>query len=753
MRTAFNLALSMSTVLAAIFASGTAVAQTGAAPAADGGDAIVVTAQKREQRLIDVPVSVSAVAAETLTAQNLVSLSDYYTRIPGIQLSGNNTSNVSLRGISTGGNTNPTVAILIDDVQFGSSTFLGRPPLPDLDPATLQRVEVLRGPQGTLYGASSLGGLIKYVTKDPSTSEFSGRAELGVNTVNDGGEGWSVRGSVNAPIITDKVGLSVSGFYRDDPRYIDSIIAARKDVNKREVYGGRAALIVHPIDILTVTLSALYQKQNTAGSSLIDICSACAPLPAAGSAQRVVTFDARGLPDRRTARAAVVPTTNEVQLYTARFALDLDAMQMTSISAWGRTEQATASDSTARFGGALEAFAGYPAGQTYIFGEPLLTNKFTQELRFSNQGAQFDWLAGLFYTNERSALSQTITRSGSAPALVAYRGENLSTYEEKAAFADLTWHVTGQFDIQGGLRYAQNEQNYRVLSVIDPAAQALFGPGEDSLFTSKEDAVTWLVAPTYRFNRDLMAYARVASGYRPGGPNTQTPGAAPTFGSDTVMSYELGLKGTVLDNRLTFDIAAFQVNWKDIQLQNTALPSQFAFFENGKRARSRGVEMSGSLKAWEGFTVDANATILNAKLTESIDPSTTSVQRLFGQAGSRLPYSAKFTGNLSMQQDFALTDSATAYVGFNVNYVGNRIGLLNQDSTRAVLQRAKLPSYTVVDLRAGVSIDRRWSVNAYVRNLFDKMGITSVDTRNGTQLPQAVFITPRTIGLTLSATF
>ncbi|MGC4252605.1 MAG: TonB-dependent receptor [Sphingobium sp.] len=757
MRVSFKAALGISSAIASLAVTSTAMAQAGDATGNSGGDEIVVTAQKREQRLLDVPVAVSAVSSGSLIEQNLVSIRDFATRIPGLQISGSTTQDIALRGVTTGGGTNPTVAVLIDDVQFGSSTYLGKPPLPDLDPATLQRVEVLRGPQGTLYGASSLGGLVKYVTKDPSTTDFSGHVEVGAGSVKDGTEGWSVRGSINAPIVADKIGLSVSGFYRNDPRYIDTILPSDstlvKNATRNEVYGGRAALILHPVDILTVTLSALYQKQNAQGPTAINICSACAPIPAAGSAPVTVTFDPRGVSDLRTASAAIVPTENEIQLYTARLALDLDAMQITSVTAWGRNEQATAADSTSRFGTALEYYAGYPTGQTYIFAQPLLTNKFTQELRFSNQGSQFDWLAGLFYTNERSNLRQVITRTGSESDLTVYDGSNISTYEEKAVFADLTYHVTDRFDVQGGLRYAQNQQSYRVLSVIETSAQALFGSGEDSLFQSKENAITWLVTPSYRFNPNLMTYVRVASGYRPGGPNTDTPGAAATFKSDSVVSYEWGVKGALLDDRLTFDATLFHVAWKDIQLQNTALPSQFTFFENGKKARSRGFEMSGQYRPWNGFAIDANATILDAVLTQSIEATTDTVQRLAGKAGDRLPYSAKFSGNLSMQQDFALSDSIGAFAGFNLNYVGNRMALFNQNSTSAVIARAKLPSYTVVDLRAGLNFNGRWKANIYVRNLFDKEGITSIATTNGTTLPQATFITPRTIGLTLSADF
>lgn len=754
-------------VTSALCACGTtssALAQEAPESAPAHSNEIVVTAQKRTERLLDVPVAVSAVSSESLVDQNLVSIRDFYTRIPGIQLSGSTTQDISLRGVNTGGGTNPTVAILIDDVQFGSSTYLGRPPIPDIDPATLQRVEVLRGPQGTLYGASSLGGLIKYVTKDPSTSDFSGRIEVGANSARHGGEGWSARGSLNVPIVTDKIGVSVSGFYRDDPRYVDSIIPEPspdgtlvEDANKNEVWGGRAALIVRPTEILTFTLSALYQRQNAAGSSSIPVCTSCSTAPGAATP---VVYDPRGVPDLRTARSAIVPIENEIQLYTGRVDLDLEPMQITSITAWGRSEQANTSDATSRFGPPLLEDVGiYPAGGTYLLSQPILTNKFTQEIRFSGQGDTIDWLAGVFYTNERTSFAQAINRIGNDPNLLVYQGSNISTYEEKAAFGDATFHAGEKFDIQFGIRYAANQQTYRVFSTIDVPAQAIFGPGEDHLFTSKEDAITWLVTPSYKFTPDLMGYIRIASGYRPGGPNTQTEGAAPTFDSDEVMNYEVGLKGSVFDRLLTFDIAAFQIDWRNIQLQNTAIPSQFQFFENGKAARSRGIEAATTIRPWQGFSIDANATLLDATLTETLDPTTLSapgvpgVQRLLGLAGDRLPYSAKFTGNLSMQQDFELTESLGAYFAFNINHIGNRFGLFNQNSASAVIPRVKLPAYTAVDLRAGVTVNDMWKLNLYVRNLFDKRGVSSVDARNGTQLPQAVFVAPRTIGFSLSADF
>ena len=744
----------LATVVAAVFPSlAQAQDQTeGPSAGAEAGE-IVVTAQKRTERLIDVPVSVSSVASVNLIRQNIVGLRDFSTRIPGITVAGNSTQSIAIRGVSTGGGTNPTVAILIDDVPFGSSTYLGKPPIPDFDPAVLERVEVLRGPQGTLYGASSIGGLVKFVTREPDTKVFSARAEIGGNTVADGGQGWSARGSANIPIVEDRVALSVNGFYRKDPQWLDAIVpegARVKDANENKVWGGRAALLLKPTDNFTLTLSALYQKSRNALQSPanVPICSTCATTPS------TITFDPST--DSQTAVSSVVPTLGKLELYSARGVLDVGFGQLISITAWGRSRVDSTADLSSRFRRPLETIASppYPAGGTYLFAEPIDTNKFSQELRLTGFGKTADWMVGMFYTNEDSKIRQAIIRPDFAAPI--YDGNNISSYQEKAAFADITFHLTKQFSVQFGGRYANNQQDYNVISTIAVPAQHLFGLNENSLYRSKENAFTWLIAPTYHFSRDLMAYARVATGYRPGGPNTVS--SNPTFEHDTTTNYELGLKGTVLDRMITFDVALYQVDWKDIQLQNTALPSQFVFFTNGKRARSRGVESQLTVRPWSGMTLDANATIGKSELTQTLSRSTDDQQTLAGAAGDRLPYSTRFTGNLSVQQEFPLSSDLSGRVGFNVNHVGNRFGDLNQDisnrgSSAAPFGRPKLPAYTLVDLTAGLSVAKRFEINLYVRNLFDKRTPLIVDTGNGVRSPQAIFSTPRIAGINISVQY
>src|SRR5580704_13705937 len=185
---------------------------------------IVVTAQKREERQQDAPVPTTALGGQTLIDSNQLRLQDYYTSVPGLNLTNNGggQSVVAIRGLTTGAGANPTVGIVVDDAPFGSTRSLAGSFAPDIDPGDLARVEVLRGPQGTLYGASSLGGLIKFVTADPSTDHLSGRVQTGISDVYNGNQlGYNVRGSINVPL-SDAVAVRASGFTREDPGYIDN---------------------------------------------------------------------------------------------------------------------------------------------------------------------------------------------------------------------------------------------------------------------------------------------------------------------------------------------------------------------------------------------------------------------------------------------------------------------------------------------------------------------------------------------------
>lgn len=748
-------AFAISTAIAALTASCPARAQE--APVADtdsgSGSEIIVTAQKRSERLLDVPVAISAISADTLTTQNLNRLSDFYNQVPGLQYSGQRVAAISLRGVTTGSATAPTVALLVDDVQFGGTTATGQPPLPDFDASAISRVEVLRGPQGTLYGASSLGGLIKYVLKEPDTRDLSGRIEAAGVAMSHGDTGYALRGSVNVPL-TDWLAVNGSAFKRDDAPYLDNARTGKKDVNTREVWGFRGAVLVQPSDNFKFIFSALHQKQDAINSDLavtgggVRICVACTTGPNAATA--ITTFEP--VDGDLTINSLDSLNLSKYKLYSGRAELDLGGATVTSITAWSRADNVITSDVTAVFGGLLRARYGLAERPTVQIANADATHKFSQELRVAGDAGPVSWLVGGFYTVEHATTDQSLIMSGSRDG-IPYVGTGPGSYREYAGFADLTWHVTDKLDVQVGGRYASNKQKNFSNLVLDGPVEGVFGSTGTVSANSKDNAFTWLISPSYHFSSDIMAYARIASGYRPGGPNIGSPPGAPaSFGPDRVVNYELGFKGKVVPDLLTIDASLFQIDWTDIQLQGADPVTSLTFVANGGKARSRGLEFAANLSPWAGMSVDANIAFTDATLTQDI-LTLQGGAGFLGYSGDRLPFSSKVAGSIVANQSFDLASDLEANVGFSLIYVGDRAAAFQTNSPDASRPRILIPGYTVFDLRGGLVYDRDWSIGLYVRNLFDKRGVSVADNRNGTTTPTALFIQPRSFGVTLARNF
>lgn len=706
-------------------------AQTAPVEEIDNSGDIIVTAQKRNERLQDTPVPVTALDTSKLADRNLTRLQDYFTEVPGLSLNaqGNGKTNIILRGITTAAFGNPTVAVSIDDVPYGATnaTADGQLVQPDLDPSDLERIEVLRGPQGTLYGASSLGGLIKYITKDPSTESFSGRVQGDINTVRKGEIGYAARGSINVPL-GDTLAVRASGYTRRSPGYVDNIVSGEKDVNRIDVVGGRVALLFRPNETLKVKLAA--QHQYTQGDGTARTTTNFSLEPTVGDLQQ------RYLPDSGMFRTRST-------LLTANIDLDFDTVNIRSVTGYGRNANRERSD--------FSRSVGEPAAE---LDNNMRTEKFTQELRFSGRpGETIEWMIGGFYTKENSKSLQKIERvtpiTGApvSPALTnIFTADFPSSYEELAAFGALTVNFSPKFNIQGGLRYSGNRQT---IFEADSGEFAGTLPGQPPVISadtaSSDNSLTFLVVPQYKFSRDLMIYARVASGYRPGGPNGaifSDPTLPKSYSADTTMNYEAGIKGSLFDRHFTFDISTYYIDWDKVHLQ--LIVSGLSIFTNGGKASSQGVEGAFQFRTDSGLTLSANGAYGIAKLEE--DPPAA----IPADKGTRLPFSPKFSGSVSADQEFALNSEWTASIGGTVSHVGQRFGPF-----RPVASRLNLPSYTTFDLRAGIKNDD-WSVNLYARNITDKRGVLSA-AAEGSQAITGVFgvnyVQPRTFGISVARNF
>lgn len=695
---------------------------------------IIVTAQKREERLQDVPVPVTAISAQQLVDSNQLRLQDYYTRIPGLNVMPEASSSfqqLSIRGIMSGLYTNPTVGITVDDVPYGSSTFLGGgggTVMPDIDPADLARVEVLRGPQGTLYGASSMGGLLKFVTVDPSIDGISGRIETGVNHVYNGAElGYGARGSVNVPF-SDTLAVRASGFSRQDPGYIDNVQTGQRGVNKTDVDGGRLSALWRPSDLFSLKVSALLQDSKGHGMPDVDV------QPGLGDLQQSELRGTGGY-DRK------------LQAYSANLTTKLGGVDLTAVTGYNVNAFSDSYD--------LTYFAGPYTNSVFgVTGTPLVENdkttKFTQELRLSAPiGQHFEWLLGGFYSHEASDYNFSYLAENSGTGAVIGQALHTNwqvTFSEYAAFADLTYHATDRFDVQVGARESHIMETYNESDVgpfvplFDGVPSPLIRPEVDT----NANAFTYLVTPRFRLSSDLMLYARLASGYRAGGPNAvyAGPGTPSHYNPDKTQSYEIGVKGDFLDRTLSVDASVYYIDWKDIQISLINPQTGITYNANGSQAKSQGIELSVESRPLTGLTITGWVAWDEAVLTQAFPLASAT----YGASGDRLPYSSRFSANLSVEQDFPLTSRVTGFVGAAASYVGDRLGEFTGSP-----QRQDLPGYTKTDLRAGTKFDS-WTVNAFVNNVADKRGLLNGGLG---QFPPFgfVLIQPRTVGLSASRDF
>ncbi|HKD21452.1 MAG TPA: TonB-dependent receptor [Rhizomicrobium sp.] len=706
-------------LLGSLLLAGTSVfALAASAEPNNGVETIIVTAEKRAEAAKDVPMSLTVVGEDELNKLNLRDFEDLAAQVPGLAVTEADPTHPSLilRGINAGGD-GSTVGTYLDETPYGSSNALanGVDTAPNLDTFDMQRVEVLRGPQGTLYGAGTEGGLLKFVTNAPDTRGFDDAFELGGITMNHGGVGSSVRAMVNVAL-TDDLAVRAVGFDVRTPGYIDDPALNEKGLNSTTSFGGRVSILWKPTDKISVRLNAMQQQLDDRGDSVEDVIVQNGKIsPIYG--------------DYVQKRAASTPGGVRYYLYNATINWDLDFATLTSASSFTKLHDYTFGDDTAFLGAGVQGF--------------LNQGRFIQEVRLaSDPGATgpLDWLVGFYYANEHDTLHQDVVTAFETPP--SFESLNLnSTYVETTGFANATYHVFSNFDVGAGLRYATDSQNSTEILTIPPIGQVAGG-------SSAHDHLTWSADARYHLDDNTMFYGRVATGWRAGGPNDLPPGAPPgvprAFAPDSLTDYEVGVKSTLPEWNLTFDADVYAIEWRDIQLLEFV--QNFNINGNGGRANSKGAEANVTWLPIDRLTLNLNASYNDAHLSED-------ATAVGGLAGNALPYSPKWSGTLSGDYEFQPIDDFTPYVGASLHYIGVRGG-----GFTAGFPELMLPDYTTFDIRVGVSWEK-WSVELYGKNLNNAMGISafapyggsaaSVVPPNPLPAANASIIEPRIFGIVL----
>lgn len=696
---------------------------------------VVVTATRRREPAREVPMQVNVLNADDLQRSGAKSMTDYVSSEPGVDLNsrgGSGSGQVSIRGVTTGVQTGPTVGMYVDDVSFGSSTAYGQGSAFALDMSLLDlnHIEILRGPQGTLYGAGAMGGLLKYVTNEPDSTQFSGLASAGVSATQHGGLNNTVNAVLNVPLKTDVAALRISAFNEHDAGYVDAVGAqAGQRIDRGDTTGARASLLLTPTDKLTIRATATTQNTNRNGSNYVD-------------------YGPNGQPvegDLTRKLDAPEPFHQNLQLYSLGVEYDFGWARLNAISSYQSINSSLPQDLTPEYGPILAA-QGLDLA-TVTAPDIATTKKYTQEFRLTSPANRsIEWLAGLYYTHESSTIIQGLqsTLAGGATGPSIESLDVPSTYREYAAYGDLTWHIAPRFSLTGGLRVAHNNQTYeQTLSGL------LVGPTTSSSATSSDTSKTYMLTARYAVTANSNVYARIASGYRPGGPNVRlvdpvtgmpVSGAA-SFQPDSLWTYEAGYKADLLDKKLSVEMAVYDIRWKNIQQFGSV--DGLSRIVNAGDADIKGLEVSTTLRPTRNWNFSAGLSLINARLTRG-DPSTDS------RAGDPLPDSAHVSATLSGTYLFNLGPYAS-YAGATERLVSQRhAGFASSTSRPDYL----MPGYAMTDLQAGIDF-KRFSVAFFARNVFNRRALLSANTALGPiGGPTLVSVAqPRTIGVTLTAPF
>jgi len=696
---------------AAVAISGIAAAQTtaggstGAETGASQLEEIVVTATKRPERVRDISSSVSAYDEAALESLGAESFSDYLTRTPGVVFNASIPGNspAIIRGVATTtgiAQAQGTTGYFIDDVPMTDPFYSAG--IPDIDTFDVDNVTVLRGPQGTLFGSSSMGGAINYQAARPDPSQLQAHFRGNWDRNQENENGYGIHGMLNVPIVNDV--FAIRGVYnrRQIAGFVDNRGTGQNNSNQTTIEGGRLLATWLPAAGTRINYLFLDQSETTA-----DLGST---QPSAGlyakNTQIPEPFDYRTI------------------LHNLRLDQELGFATLTATATYHEKSFSSQQD----YSGLAPSLA------PVAFLEPGTSRGETYEVRLASAiGHRFEYLVGVFSDSTSEHIVDTLDAPVAAPvfgtskileAPVDIHGR------ESALFGEGTWHFTDKFKMTLGGRWFHTR-----LDTTTTQQGPLAGPTTTTEGGSSESGFSPKASVTWQPDRDTLVYALAARGFRFGGPNIAhdpTFTIPSQFDSDSLWNYELGARMSLLDHRLLLDGTLYLIDWTNIQVTETS-PAGFIYTANAGRARNRGFEASVTYQAVPALSLHATVTYLDGVLRRDFD----SGQGLI-PAGSQLPGASKW-----QISDSIVYAPATAQIAPTVTlshrYLSSAPGEL--------LPTPQMQGgYNVFDLRAGMTI-RRCGVFLYVDNISNARGVSQALT--GVRGPVQFLIAPRTIGIAL----
>ena len=655
---------------------------------------IVVTAQKREQRLIDVPISIVAMSAAEIEARGISNFEDLGLAVPGltVQDNGGNVRRAFIRGLgNSAGFSSSLIGLYIDDVSVSGNPAFTL----DVRPYDMERVEVLRGPQGTLYGDGSVGGTIRFITKKPQLDSFGGKVDVAASFTEDGEPSQKIQGAVNVPV-SDTFGLRIAGTYENADGWIDQPAESVEDFNGQEVSNLRVNTLWHATDALDVSAMVILHRNNASVNIGED-----------DNGDFTQVLGLTGTPSFE----------DDYELYSLTLAYGFDAFEVLS-----STSYLDSSTLTGQYGFRSGSIDGY------LGDNPVEATIFTEELRISSisEGA-WNWTMGVFYKDRQIDQETNDVQVGPVDGLPFGPPFDLAPdYQSStswAVFGDTSYDLTDRLEVGVGVRYFEDDRD-REFTDGTPTQKGTF------------DSTSLRAYVNYDLTEDIRVYASVAEGFRSGGFNSL--GQAP-FEPEDILSYELGTKMSLLEGRLNAEVALFYSDYTDFQISGVlpppAVPVQIT--SNGGDAEVKGVDLSFTWQATDSLVLGFNGNYVD---TEVVELGVTSSSHA---VGDRLDFAPEYGLVFFATQNFDW-GGKPGFVRLDYSQQGE---MLLTSRSRGIFGSSDV--IRMVNANVQWELNEKLSIGVFGKNLLDEDGYLDPQL----ELGGAARPRPRTFGLQLSVDF
>ncbi len=694
---------------------------------------VVVTALKRSTTVQDTPMSITAMGGETIEQLGATQLGDYFRQTPSVNLSQGQLgqSRVSIRGVQGSGEA--TTGLYYDETPLTGPSGTTQDPAnnaADLNLFDVQRVEVLRGPQGTLYGGGSMGGTLRVIFNKPDTDEFEGSVEAQLATTDGGSESGFLKGMVNVPIIDGVLAVRVAAYEEQRPGYIDSARFGREDINDSTSSGYRVLVGFTPTEDISVTATVIHQLTEADDVQ--------------GWYERVGEFE--------TDSRAVLPISTELDLYNLTAEWETPFATVTASSSHYRYDILRTVDFSASYAAASPALIPLLPIIGY---QPAKLNSWNNELRLSSaEEGPLQWTVGAYVELREDHIDSNTLRGDPATGeiYVPYRfiqGRYVETrVKQVSQFGEVTWKPIDSVSLTAGARHYDYT---KTTSSAGTHPNLLTGAPPTPFSSQTADASGWVfkVNASYEPTPDLLFYVTAAEGFRPGGANN-VPGLNPAlvvYEPDSLWNYEAGVKSTWLGGRLTANLSIYQIDWKERQTSALTADGLYSFITNAGDARIRGLELEVTAKPITGLTLNGAIGLTDAELIEDQANADILVDGSTGLKGDKIPLVPDMTASASATYIWPIGDSFNGMVRADVAYTGEMASTFRP----TYVYYDRFGDFATVNLRAGIEGDD-WGAYVFVQNATNAVGI--MNKNSGIGYNDLLYgLTPRTAGVTLRKRF